>query len=107
MKQFNPFNDLTSIDCALTNPRASIISTISSLTWRNGRRVRLRTVWGNPWRFDSSREHHHSALCVPLQDICVLFLREIWKVTAPFSEAELGIFFGHLDTQNDSNILRT
>src|SRR6266550_1860232 len=53
---FNPFNDLTSIDCALTNPRASIISTISSLTWRNGRRVRLRTVWGNPWRFDSSRE---------------------------------------------------
>src|SRR5437588_3239579 len=21
-----------------------------------GRRVRLRTVWGNPWRFDSSRE---------------------------------------------------
>lgn len=23
-----------------------------------GRRVRLRTVWGNPWRFESSREHH-------------------------------------------------
>ena len=22
-----------------------------------GRRVRLRTVWGNPWRFESSREH--------------------------------------------------
>jgi hypothetical protein len=21
-----------------------------------GRRVRLRTVWGNPWRFESSRE---------------------------------------------------
>ncbi len=28
----------------------------ATLTWRNGRRVRLRTVWGNPWRFDSSRE---------------------------------------------------
>src|SRR6202040_4329812 len=25
-----------------------------------GRRVRLRTVWGNPWRFESSREHHSS-----------------------------------------------
>ena len=24
-----------------------------------GRRVRLRTVWGNPWRFESSREHSH------------------------------------------------
>ena len=23
-----------------------------------GRRVRLRTVWGDPWRFESSREHH-------------------------------------------------
>jgi hypothetical protein len=31
-------------------------SNLVSLTWRNGRRVRLRTVWGNPWRFDSSRE---------------------------------------------------
>ena len=29
----------------------------ATLTWRNGRRVRLRTVWGNPWRFNSSREH--------------------------------------------------
>jgi hypothetical protein len=24
-----------------------------------GRRVRLRTVWGNPWRFESSREQSH------------------------------------------------
>ena len=31
----------------------------TALTWRNGRRVRLRTVWGNPWRFDSSREQYH------------------------------------------------
>lgn len=23
-----------------------------------GRRVRLRSVWGNSWRFESSREHH-------------------------------------------------
>jgi hypothetical protein len=28
-----------------------------------GRRVRLRTVWGNPWRFESSREHHPAKLC--------------------------------------------
>src|SRR4030095_14967361 len=28
-----------------------------------GRRVRLRTVWGNPWRFESSREQ---CLSVPL-----------------------------------------
>jgi hypothetical protein len=34
-----------------------------SLTWRNGRRVRLRTVWGNPWRFDSSREHFPEWWC--------------------------------------------
>ena len=36
---------------------------LGTLTWRNGRRVRLRTVWGNPWRFDSSREQAHQPVC--------------------------------------------
>ncbi len=25
--------------------------------WRNGRRARFRTWWGNPWRFESSPAH--------------------------------------------------
>ena len=29
-----------------------------------GRRVRLRTVWGNPWRFESSREQFARPLLV-------------------------------------------
>src|SRR5437870_5402855 len=29
-----------------------------------GRRVRLRTVWGNPWRFESSREQFLRECCV-------------------------------------------
>src|SRR5262245_7573523 len=29
-----------------------------------GRRVRLRTVWGNPWRFESSREQCLTLLCL-------------------------------------------
>ena len=37
-------------------PRRTPAPENAKLTWRNGRRVRLRTVWGNPWRFDSSRE---------------------------------------------------
>lgn len=35
---------------------------LAKLTWRNGRRVRLRTVWGNPWRFDSSREQFRASV---------------------------------------------
>lgn len=31
-----------------------------SQPWRNGRRVRLRGGWGNPWRFESSRLHQSS-----------------------------------------------
>ena len=30
-----------------------------------GRRVRLRTVWGNPWRFESSREQRPDYLPAP------------------------------------------
>src|SRR5437764_11956846 len=33
-----------------------VVVALFLLAWRNGGRVRLRTVWGNPWRFDSSRE---------------------------------------------------
>src|SRR5438477_4194295 len=32
-----------------------------------GRRVRLRTVWGNPWRFESSREQLVSSYNRPFQ----------------------------------------
>src|SRR6266481_501312 len=35
-----------------------------------GRRVRLRTVWGNPWRFESSREQSYPAnQGYPLNDL--------------------------------------
>ena len=35
-----------------------------------GRHVRFRSVWGNPWRFESSLAHNkkrplRSALCIP------------------------------------------
>ena len=30
----------------------------TQLGWRNGRRVRLRGVWGNLWGFESPPEHH-------------------------------------------------
>jgi hypothetical protein len=29
-------------------------------SWRNGRRARLRCVWGNPWEFESPRVHWHA-----------------------------------------------
>src|SRR3989442_6623062 len=34
-----------------------------------GRRVRLRTVWGNPWRFETSREHCRGGSSSPLLDV--------------------------------------
>ena len=50
------------------------------LTWRNGRRVRLRTVWGNPWRFDSSREH--------ARPFAMRRLNEIVSATSEFRQAD-------------------
>ena len=44
----------------LTPPLAAQLRLIprqTSSRGGTGRRVRLRTVWGNPWRFKSSREH--------------------------------------------------
>src|SRR5205085_10382230 len=56
---------------------------ISSLTWRNGRRVRLRTVWGNPWRFDSSREQINPRCCVPSVRLLEYFLWELVERGGP------------------------
>src|SRR6476620_7270087 len=46
----------------ITVAQAARISQLPSANFSSsrggtGRRVRLRTVWGNPWRFESSREH--------------------------------------------------
>src|SRR5213595_352144 len=61
--------NLTGSDCLLRiRESRSLVRSCSTLAYAHcraavvcsrggiGRRVRLRTVWGNPWRFDSSRE---------------------------------------------------
>ncbi len=41
------------------NERKALFHTGDTLLgWRNGRRVRLRGVWGNLWGFESPPEHH-------------------------------------------------
>src|SRR2546421_2101350 len=37
--------------------RSWLLSWSPASAWRNGRRDSLRSCWGNPWRFDSSRRH--------------------------------------------------
>ncbi len=44
---------------SLRNERKALFHTGDTLLgWRNGRRVRLRGVWGNLWGFESPPEHH-------------------------------------------------
>ena len=46
---------------SLRNERKALFHTGDTLLgWRNGRRVRLRGVWGNLWGFESPPEHHFS-----------------------------------------------
>lgn len=42
--------------------------------WRNGRRVRFRTVWGNPWRFDSSPRHKSGIILSRAEVVKLVYL---------------------------------
>src|SRR5438874_5764148 len=47
-----------------------------------GRRVRLRTVWGNPWRFESSREQLLSSYDRPLVATAVAYFAPAFLLAA-------------------------
>jgi len=64
-----------------------------------GRRIRLRIVWGNPWRFESSREHTSGSVPVnaPLQQQDPRFVKSTFAAIASRYDVANHLLSGGLD----------